>query len=137
MRRRSAGMEDDAAITGVNVTPLVDVCLVLVIIFMVTAPMFSDPPIKVSLPKATTKEGHEADNVVVTLAQDGGMAVSDTLVKNIQEFSIAIRNRLAMSDDKYVIIRADAQATHGQLTQLMAESKKAGARSMTIATEQK
>ncbi len=52
-----ASYSDDAPITDINITPLVDVCLVLVIIFMVTAPMMSDPAIKVDLPKAHTREG--------------------------------------------------------------------------------
>jgi len=47
-------IESDEPITDINITPLVDVCLVLVIIFMVTAPLFSDPPIKVDLPSAHT-----------------------------------------------------------------------------------
>ena len=48
--------DDDDIIGDINVTPLVDVCLVLVIIFMVTAPMMADPKFKVELPKAETGE---------------------------------------------------------------------------------
>ena len=51
----SVSNDNDDAIVGINVTPLVDVCLVLVIIFMVTAPLMSDPVIKVTLPQATMK----------------------------------------------------------------------------------
>ncbi|MEK7388877.1 MAG: biopolymer transporter ExbD, partial [Elusimicrobiota bacterium] len=40
-----SGVDSEEPITDINITPLVDVCLVLVIIFMVTAPLFSDPPI--------------------------------------------------------------------------------------------
>lgn len=52
-------MNDAKAITGVNITPLVDVCLVLVIIFMVTAPFFSQPILDVKLPIAHTAEGEK------------------------------------------------------------------------------
>ena len=57
-----------------NLTPLVDVGLVLVIIFMVTAPLFEQPSLDVKLPKATTEEGKEQENVTVTITADGRMA---------------------------------------------------------------
>ena len=56
-------------ITGINITPLVDVCLVLVIIFMVTAPLFTQPTLPVDLPKARTAEGKETDNITVTVTK--------------------------------------------------------------------
>ncbi|MFA6004273.1 MAG: biopolymer transporter ExbD, partial [Elusimicrobiota bacterium] len=62
---KDAFMDDDDIVSGINVTPLVDVCLVLVIIFMVTAPLMSDPVIKVELPRATTKEGEERDKITI------------------------------------------------------------------------
>ena len=58
MARADSFFDDDDIVSGINVTPLVDVCLVLVIIFMVTAPLLNDPVIKVQLPKAHTKEGY-------------------------------------------------------------------------------
>jgi biopolymer transport protein ExbD len=70
-----SNLDSDDPITDINITPLVDVCLVLVIIFMVTAPLFSDPPIKVDLPSAHTKEGEEADKITVTLSKDGEYAL--------------------------------------------------------------
>ena len=60
MRRRRSRFElEDDAVVGINVTPLVDVCLVLVIIFMVATPMMSQPAFEVALPVAKTKEGQE------------------------------------------------------------------------------
>ena len=61
---------NEELMTGINVAPLVDVCLVLVIIFMVTAPLLSDPAIKVNLPKAKTQEGEEKDKITVTISTD-------------------------------------------------------------------
>jgi len=60
-------LEDDA-VTGINVTPLVDVCLVLVIIFMVATPMMSQPAFDVQLPIAKTKEGKEEDKVTIAMS---------------------------------------------------------------------
>jgi biopolymer transport protein ExbD len=127
---------DDAPITDINITPLVDVCLVLVIIFMVTAPMMSDPAIKVDLPKAHTQEGEERDKITLTLSKDGEYALDYVKFTDVKKLEETLKQKLAESDSKLIILRADKDALHGQLTDLMARAKDAGALSMTIATEQ-
>ncbi len=128
--------DDDDIVAGINVTPLVDVCLVLVIIFMVTAPLMSDPLIKVNLPKAHTREGEERDKISITLGKDGRMALDDKEYKTLDEMRDDLKLKIAQSDSKLVVLRADEEALHGQLTDLMAEAKADGAESLTIATEQ-
>ena len=128
--------DDDDIMAGINITPLVDVCLVLVIIFMVTAPIMSDPLIKVTLPRAHTHEGEEKDKVTITLAADGRMALDDKEYKTLPDMEDELKLKLAESDSKLVVLRADQNATNGKLTDLMAAAKDAGARSMTIATDQ-
>ena len=130
-------MEDDDIVSGINVTPLVDVCLVLVIIFMVTAPIMSEPLIKVQLPKAHTKEGVEKDKVTITLGKDGRMALNHKEFATIAALTPDLKLRLALSESKLVVLRADEDALHGRLVELMAAAKDAGAESLTIATEQK
>jgi biopolymer transport protein ExbD len=132
----AASSLDDAPITDINITPLVDVCLVLVIIFMVTAPMLSDPPIKVDLPKAHTKEGEEKDKITLTLSKDGEYALDYVKFTDPKILEAKLKEKLAESDSKMIILRADKDAMHGQLTDLMSRAKDAGALSMTIATEQ-
>jgi biopolymer transport protein ExbD len=132
----SSGDSDDA-INDINITPLVDVCLVLVIIFMVTAPMFSEPAIKVDLPQANTQEGEEKDKIVLTLSKDGHYAVDQFKFEDVKLAQAKLREKLAASESKLVILRADREAYHGQLTDLMARAKDAGALSMTIATERR
>jgi biopolymer transport protein ExbD len=129
-------MDDDDIVAGINITPLVDVCLVLVIIFMVTAPLMSDPIIKVTLPKAHTKEGEERDKITITLASDGELALDAKKYKDFAEMDDDLKVKLALSESKLVILRADEEALHGPLTDLMAKAKEAGALSLTIATEQ-
>ena len=129
-------LEDDS-VTGINVTPLVDVCLVLVIIFMVTAPLMSDPVIKVTLPKAHTQEGEEKDKITVTLGKDGQFALDSKIYKDLKELDGDLKLKVAESESKLVILRADEDALHGPLTDLMARAKEAGAMGLTIATEKK
>ena len=121
----------------INVTPLVDVVLVLLIIFMVTAPLMSDPIIKVSLPKAHTREGEEKEKITITLSREGRLALDEKEFKTLPEMEDDLKIKLAGSESKLVILRADEEATHGRLTAVMAAAKDAGAQSLTIATEQK
>ena len=130
-----AGSQDDM-VTGINVTPLVDVCLVLVIIFMVTAPLFEQPSLDVNLPKASTKEGEEKENITVTLTSDGKIAVNERVV-SAEELGPALKMKLAGSGEKHVILRADKESLHGDLLMAMRLAKEYGARSMAIATEPK
>ena len=129
-------LEDDA-VTGINVTPLVDVCLVLVIIFMVATPMLSQPAFDVKLPQAKTKEGEEQDKVTLSLAADGRVAIDSQEFLDMTAMQKALKVSLAGSESGLVVIRADREATHGRLTDLMSRAKAAGARSLTVATEQK
>jgi biopolymer transport protein ExbD len=137
MARGDSLADDDDIVSGINVTPLVDVCLVLVIIFMVTAPLFSNPTIKVTLPKAHTKEGEEKDKVTITLGKDGNMALSHKEYTSMEALEAELKARISESDSKLVVLRADQDALHGRLVDLMAKAKDAGALSLTIATEQK
>ncbi|MBI3288281.1 MAG: biopolymer transporter ExbD [Elusimicrobia bacterium] len=132
-----ASIDSDDPITDINITPLVDVCLVLVIIFMVTAPMFSDPAIKVDLPSAHTREGEEGDKISITLSKDGEYALDQQKFTDPKLLGDALKLKLSESESKMIILRADKEALHGQLTDLMARAKDAGAQSLTIATEQK
>lgn len=131
-----ASVDTDEPITDINITPLVDVCLVLVIIFMVTAPLFSDPPIKVDLPSAHTQEGQEGDKITITLSKDGEYAIDARKFTDAKLLGEALKTELAQKETKMVVLRADKDALHGQLTDLMARAKDAGAQSLTIATEQ-
>lgn len=128
---------DDGLVTGINVTPLVDVCLVLVIIFMVTAPLLSEPVFKVNLPRARTQEGEEKEKIVVSLARDARYAVNEKQFAGKDEFYKALELAIRQSGLKLVVIKADQDAGYGLLTDVMQRSKEAGASSITIATEQK
>ncbi len=131
----SAGSKDDI-VTGINVTPLVDVGLVLVIIFMVTAPLFEQPVLQVNLPKTTTKEGEEEENITLTITPDGKMAVNQDEVTQ-DTLAAVLKKKLAKSENKRIILRADSQSSHGDLLFAMKIAKDLGAKSMSIATEPK
>ena len=124
-------------IVGINVTPLVDVCLVLVIIFMVTAPLLMQPILPIDLPKAHTKEGEEKENITITITKEGTLALNEKSYESMRELERALIQKVALSRDRYVIVRAYKEALHGRMVKMMRLAKDAGAKSITIATEQK
>lgn len=136
MRKNRFELDDDA-VTGINVTPLVDVCLVLVIIFMVTTPLLTQPAFDVSLPVAQTKEGKEEDKVTLSLSAEGRLAIDSQEYKSMVKLERDLKRAIFETDSALVVIRADKDATHGKLTELMGLAKKAGAKTLTIATEHK
>ncbi|MFH2205022.1 MAG: biopolymer transporter ExbD [Elusimicrobiota bacterium] len=123
--------------TGINVTPLVDVCLVLVIIFMVTTPLLSQPAFDVDLPEATTKEGQEEEKTTISISRDGSMAVDARTYKTLRSMKEPLKYAIAQTEEGLVVIRADKEALHGVLTEVMALAKVSGAKSIRIATERK
>jgi len=132
---QTGGSQDDI-VTGINVTPLVDVCLVLVIIFMVTAPLFEQPSLQVKLPRTTTEEGEETENTTITITMEGKIAVNEQEV-TAAELESVLKQKMNLSYEKHVIVRADKDALHGELLLAMRIAKKVGALSIAIATEPK
>ena len=124
-------------ITKVNVTPIIDVALVLVIILIVTAPLLSAADLPVQLPEARTREAENQKNVSVTLAYDGALAVDDRRV-TATDLRAAIAERIAdQGDDVLVVVRADSNAPYATVRSVLDEARGAGAKRLAIATRQK
>jgi biopolymer transport protein TolR len=124
-------------ITRINVTPIIDVALVLVIILLVTAPMMSVADIPVDLPKAQTRDAEDERNVSITLGANGELAIDqDPILPG--ELSRALAARLSAPDnaDVLVVVRADSGASHAQVLELLAAARAAGATRVAIATRQ-
>lgn len=128
--------QDEGTITELEITPLVAVALVMVIVFMVTAPLFVQPGLEIELPKATTSEDKERENTTITITQDGQWAVNET-ISPFEELPYLLSVKLEESRDKYVIIRADQETLHKYLIDAMSVSKNSGAKAISIAVEKK
>jgi len=122
----SSGSGDDEVISGINVTPLVDVVLVLLIIFMITAPAIYQSAIKVQLPKA--KSGEQAEQkapLSFTLGKSGelhwGKEQIDwtTLGQRLAELG-------GKASEETAIISADESTPHGTVIRLMDALRQAG-----------
>jgi biopolymer transport protein ExbD len=108
----------------INVTPLVDVVLVLLIVFMVTAPMMSRG-IDVSLPVANQPDIAPQDRLTVTLNHDGRIFIGDRPV-NIVLLEDQVRGRLQGSASKVVYLSADERINYGKVVQVIDILKRAG-----------
>ena len=130
-------VEGAPCIVKINVTPIIDVALVLVIILLVTAPILSVADLDIQLPTAHTRGAEDDVRISVTLGSQGELAIDDTLV-GMDSMAAAIRRRLedSGSDKTLVVVRADAAATHGGIRALMHEIKSTGASRVAVATNQ-
>ena len=108
----------------INVTPLVDVVLVLLLIFMVTAPMMSRG-IDVSLPVANQPQIPQEDRVTVSIRADGRVFVGNDVV-NLALLEDRVRGLTSGSPDAVVYLRADESLRYGNVIEVVDVIKRAG-----------
>jgi biopolymer transport protein TolR len=129
------GQNDDRRpMADINVTPLVDVMLVLLVIFMVTAPMMQQG-VQVNLPKANTKAMTPQDEAVVVSVDKSGKV----FINKDEIPASDLRNRLtamfASREKKEVFLKADAGVPYGEVVKAMADIKGAGIERLGMVTE--
>jgi biopolymer transport protein TolR len=137
MSRIKPTTEELTPLSGVNIIPVIDVSLVLLIILLATSPILNNPGFEVKLPKAVTAESKEK-NISLSLSLKGEMAVNEVTV-TLDTMAAALQKELAEPGKKniLVIIRADEGVTYGRVEQVMGLAKKAGATRIAVATQQK
>jgi biopolymer transport protein ExbD len=134
----SSPFEDDDGggrmITDINVTPLVDIVLVLLIIFMVTTTYIVNPSIKVDLPKAATGSDQTRTSLALTLTKDGTLYLNG---ERSDDAGVAryIGAELPKNADLQAIIAADKVVPHGNVVHLIDLVKRAGVRKFAINVE--
>lgn len=120
--------------SDINVTPLVDVMLVLLIIFMVTAPMMMQG-VKVDLPRTETKSiKTEEDPLLLTITKTGDIFIEDYQVAD-KELSGKLGTIFANREGKEILIQADKEVSYGVVMRIMAQVKEAGITKVGMITE--
>ncbi|HEY3500533.1 MAG TPA: biopolymer transporter ExbD [Polyangiaceae bacterium] len=117
--------DDDGLIAGINVTPLVDVTLVLLIIFMVTAKIIVSQGMPMDLPKAA---GGESLQTIfsVELGADGRTRVDSEAVANDEAIAALAKTAHGRNKDLRAVIRADKKVEHGRVIHVLDLLKRAG-----------
>ncbi len=124
----------DQPITGINITPLVDIILVLLIIFMVTATFLLSPSINVDLPKATTGEPTPISNIAVMIDAQGNIFLNGKPI-NEGNLTVFVRSRREEGSRLNAIIGADKMAYHGRVIHIIDLLKKEGVAKFAINVE--
>jgi biopolymer transport protein TolR len=129
------GQNDDRRVMAeINVTPLVDVMLVLLVIFMVTAPMMQQG-VQVNLPKADTKAmTPQEETVVVTVDKSGKIFINKDQIP-AADLRGKLTDMFASRSKKEVFLKADAGVPYGEVVRAMADIKGAGIERLGMVTE--
>ena len=129
-RRRKHG-----AIAEINVTPFVDVMLVLLIVFMVTAPLLTSG-VAVDLPQAQSNPISSEDNkpLEVTLKQGGVIFMGDTQVEE-ERLPVLLTTITQSNPDRRIYIRADQSLDYGRVMEVLASLNKAGLKKVALLTK--
>lgn len=133
--QRNNGAKLSSSMSEINVTPLVDVMLVLLIIFMVTAPMMQSG-ITVNLPAAESKSNPSSGGLILTVTKDHYIYMDDKIV-NLYLLESRIKSYFVNKQKKVVFIKADKEVTYGYVISVMDVLKKAGVETVGMIVEQK
>ena len=123
-----------AVMAEINVTPLVDVMLVLLVIFMVTAPMMQQG-VQVNLPKADTKAMAPAEESVVVSVDKNGKVFIDKEEVPAGDLRKRLSAKFVTRSKKEVFLKADAGVPYGEVVRTMADIKGAGIERLGMVTE--
>jgi biopolymer transport protein ExbD/biopolymer transport protein TolR len=126
------------ALAEINVTPLVDVMLVLLVIFMITAPILQTG-IQVNLPKTREAQPQEAtpQALIISVDKEGAIYLSgrnERQAININDLSALLNERLAQSKDRRVYLRGDGETPYRVIAYVLDQAKRAQA-NVSLVTE--
>lgn len=132
----NSGGDNNEAIADINVVPLVDIILVVLIIFMVTAPMFMKPTINVNLPKAASGDKTAPSKLNIALTADGRVNLNGSFV-NEDAIKAKATEEAARNNDVQAIISADKDVPHGKVVAILDIVKGAGVKKFAISIDKK
>jgi biopolymer transport protein ExbD len=124
---------DDDIVAEINITPLTDIFLVLLIIFMITSSALIESGANINLPEVSKTET-VSRNVVVALTTSGKIFINEKEITK-DDFEAELKKALAQSNTKVVILEGDKDALLGDAVKLISQAKDAGAKEIAIAAE--
>jgi biopolymer transport protein ExbD len=133
MSMKTAGDDGDGAMADMNVTPLVDVMLVLLVIFMVTAPLIVPQSMKIKLPQTVSvTQQDQAKNQTLVVMPNGSLVYKGA---DIQDAAWTHQLKQDKADPRFQIqIQADESVPYGRIAQVMALAQSAGVTRLSFVT---
>lgn len=130
-----SGRRGRSGFTEINITPLTDVFLVLVIILLITAPLIQNTGLKVELPtSASDDKSDQKKSLVVAIDNQGKFSVNGTVVAENDLLS-TLRKEAQTSGQKVLIVQADADARQKNVVKVMDAARQAGLERLVVATQ--
>ena len=123
----------DEQISGINVTPLVDITLVLLIIFMVTAKLIVQQAIPMDLPKAASA-GEQQTVFAVTIDEQGHVLADGKPMSDDAELQHAAKDALGHTKELRTVIQASSGVHHGTVIHVLDELRQVGVTKVAFAT---
>ena len=130
----ASSVQDDDIVAGINVTPLVDITLVLLIIFMVTAKLIAQQGIPMDLPKAASAGTTQAV-FTVSVDKDGHMFANGRAVQSDAELRGAAKAALGANPETRTVIQAAGAASHSSVLHAMDELRESGGVKIAFAAD--
>lgn len=128
--------QDDDVVSDINITPLVDVMLVLLIVFIVTAPLLTNS-VKVNLPKAAPTQSTDQNKaLVISVKPDGAIFLDKDPVK-LENFEQEITHRKNDNAKLALNLNADETVPYGTVAKLLASIERVGVEKLSVITEPK
>ena len=119
----------------VNVVPIIDVALVLVVILLITAPVLTVRDLGITLPPAHSKSSSDDLKVSITLGKNGELAVDEDLVPPGGLVAAVGRRIASTNEDILVVVRADSGTPYESVAQVIRDARAAGAKRLAIAAQ--
>ena len=119
-----------------DMTPLIDVVLMLVIFFMLTTTFVLTPGIKVDLPQGRSSQRTSENDAIVIITQEGAVYYGDAHI-DLQTLQAELRRALQLHPGLRIVVQADKSAQHGRVVEVMDIAKSLGIERIAIATAPK
>ena len=124
----------ESTMAEINITPLTDVMLVLLVVFMVTSPLLMMESMKLKLPHAESSGEEKSTGLIVSITGDGEYYLNDRKVERA-ELGREIGAELERTKDDVVILKADKTVEHGLVVEVLDLARAKGAKKLSIATD--
>lgn len=128
--------DDEQPISEINVTPFVDIILVVLIIFMVTTPIIMNPSVQINLPKAASGDETVPSQLNVSIDKLGDCFVNGKKSTN-EELASETKSQVGKNPDIQAIVSADSDVTHGRVIEVIDTIKSSGVTKFAISIAKK
>jgi biopolymer transport protein ExbD len=127
--------DDDNVLSEINITPLVDVMLVLLVAFVITIPALTNA-VHINLPKTVTTSPPEQQKAVTVTVDDAGKVYLDNAEVSNEQLATQLASLKAANDDLALHLRADERVNYGPVAKVMATIEHAGVSHVSVLTDQ-